>query len=187
MSLRLIYRRTRLVENTAVPWFKLSVFGELGLNNASVVSSSSYASMMSGLRSRPERRSQLWIWMRQLQIPVSLELLHSRRFALPTQEAHPFRPRLRERRRGRMAEPRLARPRHPRRRPRPSAPAAWARRHLLSTRRLPLHPGHNFPSPPVFGLNSAVMMALGSASPLWGWRLEESAQTVTRHGTVQDS
>ena len=49
---------------------------------SSMVSSSSYASMMSGA---PERCSQPWTLMRPLQIPVSpLDLLHSRRFALPS-------------------------------------------------------------------------------------------------------
>ena len=59
------------------------------------------------LSSWSERRSQPWTLLRQLQIPVSLELLHSKRFALPTQEAHPPYPRLREGRSRRMAEQRL--------------------------------------------------------------------------------
>ena len=57
---------------------------------------------------RRAAKKQAW-YENDVQIPVLLELLHSRRFALPIQEAHQLRPRLREGRRGRIAEPRLAR------------------------------------------------------------------------------
>ena len=66
---------------------------------------------------------QPWTLMLPIKIPISLKHLHSSRFALPTHEAHPLRPRWEEGRSARMAhqaQPRLARLRHPRQRPSPS-------------------------------------------------------------------